>query len=497
MVRNIHPNRSQAVEQILGSNPPGRVLVVPIDFAKKEHVAQICRGSGEFIFRRPMALQNTVAGADYLLKRIEGCCRKHCIPDTNVLVVGEDPPEYVSGFVHHVQAAGKLFVRVNAKEAKKYRTNTRATSDKLVLNGIAQAAMCRRAYDLVEDDELYAVMKTSERARRQLVRSATATKSRVHRCVDVLFPGFMDEKRSGLPRFSRASMELMSKDFSTGRIKRMKTETLSGLLKRNRTHNPADVVAKLKKLAQDTFAPPAKLTPYHSRSLAVKVGLLRSESEALDDEENEMARALVQTPGFYLTSIPGAGIVLAGGIVAEYGRTGSWRPVDQMASYGGIVPHQYQSGGSESEPVVGGLPRDCNHHLKNWLFQVAQHVGMTEHPAWRHVGLPGTHPLREHYLRVEANNGHTMISTAKRLLHIARAMVRDCRIYLPTNSLNGDHPDAMSVEQYMQYNQIVLKSVLAKWKKYDLSGIPDDRNYLQLWIKEINEWTKFIMKDRT
>jgi len=76
-------------------------------------------------------------------------------------------------------------------------------------------------------------------------------------------------------------------------------------------------------------------------------------------------------------------------------------------------------------------------------------------------------------------------------------MVRDCRIYLPTNSLDADCPDAMSVDQYLLYHQIMTENVRAKWKRYDLSGLPDDRNYLQRWLKEVEEWTEFLMKNRT
>ena len=44
--------------------------------------------------------------------------------------------------------------------------------------------------------------------------------------------------------------------------------------------------------------------PYHSRSLAAKVELLRGIRVALRAEENELARCLVQTPGFLLSGIP-------------------------------------------------------------------------------------------------------------------------------------------------------------------------------------------------
>ena len=75
-----------------------------------------------------------------------------------------------------------------------------------------------------------------------------------------------------------------------------------------------------------------------------KVKLLRAVRESIFLEETEMARFLVQTPGFYLTTIPGLGVVLAGGMVAEYGNIGNWLAADNMASYGGIVPREKQTG---------------------------------------------------------------------------------------------------------------------------------------------------------
>ena len=70
MAKDIFPDRSQAAEELLGGASSVQVLIVPVDFAKKKHIAQICRSNGTFLFRRPMALKNTVAEAEYLLNRI-------------------------------------------------------------------------------------------------------------------------------------------------------------------------------------------------------------------------------------------------------------------------------------------------------------------------------------------------------------------------------------------------------------------------------------------
>lgn len=488
---DIYPGRNQAVAKTLDSNVLSKVLVVPIDFAKEVHVGQICRGTGKFIFRKSFNIKNTSAGAQYLLERIESSCRRFGVSRQNVIVGGEDPPQYVLNFIQAIQANGYSFVRVNAHEAKKYRTNTRATSDTLVLNGIAQAILCRRSYELTQLDEFYYVMKASERYRHRLVRQETAMKNRIHRDVGLLFPKFLSEKASGLVPFGNATLDLMEKDFSTAKISRMRLDTLVKKLKKNRVHNPDNVALKLKELAKNTLPLVDKIVPYHSHNLMVNVNLLRAIRQSLAAEECQMARCLIQTPGFFLTSIPGIGVVLGGGVVAEYGETTAWPLANQMASYAGIVPREYQSGGPDKAPVKGKLPIDANHYLKNWLLQAAYHVGTTPHPAWRTLDLPGSdHQLNLHYHQVEMRDGRSLLSTAKSLLRIARAMVRDQRIYLPVNALNPSAKDALPTEDYLHYHHIVNNSLIQKWKAYDLHGIPDEHNRLVRWQEELQALTK-------
>ncbi len=155
MSTNIFPQRSQAAETVMAGCDLRKVLVVPIDFAKETHVAQIVRGTGEYLRKRSLKVRNSVAGTQYLIEAVEGCCAKYRIGKSRVLFGGEDPPEYVWNFIGSIQAAGYAFVRVNAKEAKKHRTNTRATSDVLALDGIAQVMLLRRAYDLACRDQVY------------------------------------------------------------------------------------------------------------------------------------------------------------------------------------------------------------------------------------------------------------------------------------------------------------------------------------------------------
>ena len=488
--KSIFPERSQVTQKLLGGAEPSRVLIVPVDFAKTEHTAQICRGTGEFVFRKPMRLENTVEGAGYLLQRIEACRERFSVPPGNVVIAGEDTPSYALNFLTELVAGGAAIARVNSQEAAKYRTNSRATSDCLALNGIAQAVLCRRAYDIPEQDELYAVMKAAERARRRLVSQQTAARNRIHRCVEILFPGFLSEKATGLQPFGAACLDLLSDDFSVGKIRRMKPETLTGRLRRSRVQRPDDAAARIKALANGALPPPPQIVPYQTHSLAAKVDLLRAVGTALAQEENEMARCLVQSPGFFLTSIPGLGVVLTGGIVAESGNPDRWPPADRLASYAGIVGRQFQTGGSAHPPVCGTLPLDANRILKDWVLQAAFHVGTTEHPAWALLGLPGQHPLYEHYHRIEARNGRSLLGTGKKLLATGRAMARDRRIYLPLSALDPQAPHAMPTDQYLEYSRITMAIMLAKWKGFDLCGIPDERNLLVRFQEDIEAITR-------
>ncbi|OPZ74302.1 MAG: hypothetical protein BWY79_02130 [Actinobacteria bacterium ADurb.Bin444] len=87
---------------------------------------------------------------------------------------------------------------------------------------------------------------------------------------------------------------------------------------------------KLKALAESVLAPTHGTVPYMEKSLAAKARHMVALRENLRLEENEMARCLVQTPGFFLTSIapPSGGRALplaAGGPSAPNPPT-EWNP---------------------------------------------------------------------------------------------------------------------------------------------------------------------------
>ena len=479
--RSIYGERNQVTAECFSrAGAPEKVMVVPMDLAKEQHVASLCLGTGAYLVKA-FPVFNNLAGVDYLVKRIEGICKQYRIPRENVLIGGEDPGEYAFNFIHGLRLRAYPFLCVNAGKAATLRNNSRAVSDVLALDGIAQALVQQRGRTMEAFDGLYSTLKSAARSRRKLVVEETACKNRIHRKVDILFPGFLRESRTGIVPFSAASLDLMERDFSCVKVKRMRPETLVKRLCKGHVHHPEKTALKMKAAAEQVLPPPPNLIAYESKSLNQKVGLLRSLRAGIVSETEEMARCLVRTPGVFLTSVPGVGVVLAGHIMAEYGCPDHWPDADNMASYAGIVPRSKQTGGPAKPAKVGRLPRDANRILKDYLLQAAFHAGTT-----------GSHRIQEHFQRVENREGRSRLSTAKLLVRVMRKMVKTEMIYLPDEILR---PGKQLPPNYViDYYREATEAMDRKWSKFDLSGIPDKDNRLIKWKETVDDIARFTAR---
>ncbi|MCP4717834.1 MAG: IS110 family transposase, partial [Desulfobacteraceae bacterium] len=122
--------------------------------------------------------------------------------------------------------------------AKKQRENLQASTDRLDLMGIASMLLSRRANVCPAQSGIYKNLRTIVRHRKKLVKTKTEVKNRIHTFVDQLFPGFLDETKSGIRPFSKSSLYLMSDRFSAHQINRRKFTPLTKALKRCGTNHP-------------------------------------------------------------------------------------------------------------------------------------------------------------------------------------------------------------------------------------------------------------------
>ena len=98
---------------------------------------------------------------------------------------------------------------------------------------IATLLLNRRANCCPAQSGVYRNLRTLVRHRRKLVVMSTEVRNRMHAIVDRLFPGFLDESKSGIVPFTRSSLYLMQNRFSPKQMRRRKRKKLIEILRDN------------------------------------------------------------------------------------------------------------------------------------------------------------------------------------------------------------------------------------------------------------------------
>lgn len=450
--RNIYQNRSQELFQLFeqaGNN--SKVMCIPIDYAKKDHVVMFCNGYGDIV-RKPFSVKNSPEGLEYLIDQTARSCRQRHIQKQHVFFGGEDVNSYAENFVSALRNGGWLVANVNAHDAKKQRDNLQASTDRLDLMGIATMLLSHRANCCPAQSGVYRNLRTLVRHRRKLVKMKTGVRNQTHTVVDQLFPGFLSEKKSGITPFSPGCLYLMADRFSVHQIQRRRRSTLIERLRRNGTKKPEETAAKLQTYAGQVLTPPNEYIAALQISLTSHVNHFRCLLDGSEQMKREIAVLLGQTPGAFLTSIKGIGIVLAAGVTAEIGNPFSQKSANNLVSYAGIVPKVKQSGGAEGQPRVGRVSKRSNHILKDFVVQSAHHIGYC-----------GPEDLLLDYKRREAAGQHADFGMARRFVRMSLCLMRTSQIYLPPHLREADTAPRQRADYYLS----LWPCLRDKWNKLD------------------------------
>lgn len=448
--RNIYQNRSQELLSLFEkAGNSAKVMCVPIDFAKKDHVVMFCNGYGD-ILRKPFSVKNSPDGVKYLADQATRSCRRRGIKKNHIFFGGEDANSYAENFVNTLRSKGWLVAGVNAHDAKKQRANLQASTDCLDLMGIATMLLSCRANCCPAQSGIYRNLRTLVRHRRKLVVMSTEVRNRIHAVVDRLFPGFLNERKTGIVPFTSSSLYLMEDRFSPKQIRRRKREKLIEILKRFGTSKAEKTADKLQQYAAQVLHTPVEHIDTLQLSLAQHVKHLRCLKESIDQLEKEIAVYLSQTQGAFLTSVRGIGIVLAAGVTAEIGDPNEQKPLNNLVSYSGIIPRVKQSGGPEGKTYTVSVGKRCNRILKDYVVKSALHLG-----------LHGPKDLMVDYKRREASRQHADFGIGRRYLRMAMCLMRTSQIYLPHRLRKAE----AKMEERASYYLMTWPYLRGKWKK--------------------------------
>jgi transposase len=445
---SIFRSRNPDVETLFrDAGQPEKVMCVALDYAKQEHTAMICDGSGRRL-RGRLDVHNTAAGLRYLLDILAKLWRKHHIRSEHTFFGGEDCGPYAFNFVHALASRGFLVVGMNCKQAKDERETTKASTDLIDTIGVAGMMLKMRGRTIDQPTEQLHVIKKLRRERQGLLKAHAAAAHRMYGLVDQLFPGFLDEKRSGITPFGRACLWLMEKRFSAAEIHARKRPALAKRLREFGIQDPEGAVTKLKETAELALPPPPTMVPSLQRCLSEELAMYRTLGSALHGLDTDIAKYLAATPGAMLTTIPGISLRRAPGLYCELADPARRRGVKRLCALAGIVPYVKQTGGRDKPAVAKHRSHQCNHYLKDIVVGAA--VSLSEY---------GDPEMRSVYQADKAMGRDARMRMARRVIRISLSVVDRQVFYLPPSlHQHGTH------EQLRAYYRRMWPKVLVKWR---------------------------------
>ncbi|MCP3876531.1 MAG: IS110 family transposase [Desulfobacteraceae bacterium] len=448
--RNIFQNQSQAILSLFETaDNRSSVMCVPIDYAKRDHTVMFCNGNGK-ILRKPFSVKNSLVGKDYLVEQIERSRHYHGIQLNHIFMGGENIGSYAENFVEALRSDDWLVAGVNAYDAKVQRENLQASTDCLDLMGIAKLLITCRGNCFPAQSGVYRNLRMLVRHRRKLVEITTEVKNRIHTIVDRLFPGFLNEHKSGISPFSNGSLWLMKDRFSPQQIRRKKRSTLITALRKQGTNKSDKAADKLQHYAVKVINPQKDFVCTLQNVLTQHIRHLICLLESIEQLENEIARTLAHTQGAFLTSIRGIGIVLAAGVCAEIGDPNKQKPLSSLVSYSGIIPKVKQTGGKEGQTRSGKVAKRCNRILKDYVVQSAAHMG-------KH----GPDDLMMDHKRRSSSGQHADFGIARRYLRMTMSLMKNSQTYLPGYLRSA----GCKKEERAEYYLMTWHNMREKWRK--------------------------------
>jgi hypothetical protein len=197
----------------------------------------------------------------YLIDQVNRSCRHRHIQSDHVFFGGEDVNSYAENFANTIRANGWLVANVNAHDAKKAAREPSGQHGSAGSDGHCHHAAQPPGQLLPGTDRRVSQPANPGAPSKKLVKMKTEVRNRIHTIVDRLFPGFLNEKKSGILPFSNSSLYLMQERFSAPQIRRRQRSALIRNLEKRGTKKAEQVAAKLQEYASQVLRLQTNIPP--------------------------------------------------------------------------------------------------------------------------------------------------------------------------------------------------------------------------------------------
>jgi transposase len=445
------------LKDALSSCKPEEILYASIDIAKYYHSAMVVNFFGDVIIPKFDFPYNN-HGINFLRKKLHMAQKQ---TQARKLFLGlESTGHYHENLVASLTASGYDVQVIRPIDSKNERDNVHAKTDAIDLAAIAKVIISNKGTRSHMPDTIYYNLQRASRTHRQLTWQETRTKNIITFILDKTFTGLWNPEDSIFSdKWGKASLLFIENYPTPQQAIKLGTKRLASFFKKHNTKLGMDTAKKIIQLAKNTPARPPEEMESDIKALKANIQVLRTLMSTILEQKEQMVKFLLQTPGTYLLSVPGIGVVYASDFTAEVGDIHRFAYAKQVISLAGTAPKKHQSG--EVDKTNLPTSHKGKNHLRVTVNQIA--LSLNSHCPEYH-----SYYSKKHYQYKDAP-GKARTATANRFIKLAFAMMKNETLYYPRtgNPLKTDK----------EYYQCVWDKMKQRIAPYVCDDIPKD-NYL-------------------
>jgi len=454
------------LRDVLSSHDLGEILYASIDVAKYYHSAMVVNFFGDVIIPKFDFPYNN-HGINFLRKKLKTAQEQ---TQAKKLFLGlESTGHYHENLVASLVASGYDVQVIRPIDSKNERDNVHAKTDAIDLAAIAKVIISSKGTRSHMPDTIYYNLQRASRTHRQLTWQETRTKNIITFIVDKTFTGLWNPEDSIFSdKWGKASLLFIENYPTPQQATKLGVKRLASFFRKHDTKLGMDTAKRIIQLAKITPARSLEEMESDIKALKAHIQVLRTLMSTISEQKKQMVKFLIQTPGTYLLSVPGIGIVYASDFTAEVGDVHRFAYAKQVISLAGTAPRKHQSG----EVDKPNLP--TSHKGKNLLRVTVNQIALSLNS---HCPEYHRYYSKKHY-QYSDTPGKARTATANRFIKLAFAMMKNETLYHPRTG------NPLKTEK--EYYQSVWDKMKQRVSPHLSDDIPQD-NYLTRIQRELEE----------
>jgi len=460
MKKSIFKNTGTDLKRLLNKYKPDEILYVSIDVAKYNHSFMVANFFGEVIIPKS-DFPYDKNGIDSLRKKVD-----LALQQTNAKKVFfglESTGHYHENLTAALLKLGYDIAVINPTDSKNERDNIHAKTDNIDLAAIARVIMTNKGKRSYIPNTIYYNLRRASRTHRQLTGQETSIKNVITMLVDKTFNGLWNpENNIFSEKWSKGSLLFVENYPTPQQAMRLGVKRLTDFFRKHNTKLTVETAQKIIQLARIAPAREIEMMESDMKALRNNLQVLKALSFAIIEQRKQMVKYLVCTPGIYLLSIPGIGIIYASDFTGEVGDIHRFDYAGQVISLAGTAPKKHQSGQLDKDNL--STSRKGRNLLRMTVNQIA--LSLDNH-------CPEYHSYYFTKLsQYQDTPGKAKTATANRFIKLAFSIMRKETLYCPRA-----YKSLFSQKEHQDYYQTIWNKMKETLAPYLCDDIPPD-NYL-------------------